>query len=46
MQIDRRTVLTLAALAIPGSLLQAQPSVEAEQELIEHADLAATTTMC
>lgn len=28
MQIDRRTVLTLAALAIPGTLLQAQPIVQ------------------
>jgi len=41
MKIDRSAVLTLATPAIPGGLLQAQSLVEAGQELIEHADLAA-----
>lgn len=41
MQINRRAVLSLAALAIPGGLLQTQASVEKEQELIEHSGLAA-----
>jgi predicted ester cyclase len=41
MQIDRRRVLTLAALAVPASLLQAQSSAETERDQIEHTDLAA-----
>jgi hypothetical protein len=41
MQIDRRRVLTLAALAVPASMLRAQTSAETERDQIEHTDLAA-----
>jgi predicted ester cyclase len=41
MQMDRRRVLTLAALAVPASLLKAQSAAETERDQIEHTDLAA-----
>jgi predicted ester cyclase len=41
MQIDRRRVLTLAALTVPRSILQAQPLAEAERNQLEHTVLAA-----
>jgi predicted ester cyclase len=41
MQIDRRRVLTLAALAVPASMLHGQSAAETERDQIEHTDLAA-----
>ena len=41
MPIDRRRVLTLAAWAVPGSILKAQQPAEPERDQIEHTDLAA-----
>jgi predicted ester cyclase len=41
MQIDRRQVLMMAALAVPGSILEARLFAETEREQIEHTDVAA-----